>query len=209
MKNLKFKFSYESTGNELTQLCRDKQIRILPKENCTGRDIVEILCPMINQFIEVGMESVGNVVIEDDIIYIEYEVTNEEHLITELKEVYMFSELDFTRGIDVFGPKDYKGFKFEFEYKSLGDNLTNLITDKDIHIDLCTNCSWEYGLIVIGSLIKNQLIDIGIESKGIVEIEDDIIYIQYSTTQTTGNFNDKKVYPISVLNFSVEEDDEF
>lgn len=207
MKNLKFKFTYKSKGTEITQLCRDKQITISLIENCTGRDVIEILCPMINQLIEVGIYSYGNVEIEDDIIYIEYEVSNEEDLLTELKEVFMISQLDFERRIDVFGPKDTEDFKFEFEYKSLGDNLTNLITDKDFKVDLCTNCTLEDGIFIISSLIQNKLIDIGVESKGKVEIEDDIIYIEYSTTQTTGIFNDKKVYHISVLNFDVEDDE--
>lgn len=206
MKNLKFKFSYKIQGTEITQLCRDKEISISPIENCTGIEVIEILCPLINQLIEVGTYSYGIVEIEDDIIYIDYEVSDEEDLITEIKDVFMFSQLDFTRGIDVFGPKDMKGFKFEFEYKSLGDNLTNLITDKDIKVYLCTNCDIEFGLIITGTLIRNKLIDVGITSKGIVEIEDDIIYIQYSTTQTTGNLNDKKVYHISVLNFNIEDD---
>jgi len=209
MKNLKFSFSYESTGNEITQFCRDKEFDVFPEENCDGLEVIEIFSRMVNQLIEVGMSSNGEVKIEDDVIYIEYEITNEEELTFELKEVFMVSQLDFTRRIDVFGPYDNEELKFDFEYKSLGDNLTNLITDKEIKVDLCSNCTFEEGILVISTLIQNKLIEIGIKSKGKVEIEDEIIYIEYSTTQKTGDFVDKKVYPKSVLNFNVKDDDDF
>ena len=207
MKNLKFRFKYKSNGIELTQLCGDKQFTISPIENCTGQEVITILCHLVNQLLEVGMESRGSVVIEDNIIYVEYYVSDEQNYLTEIKEVFMVSKLDFTRRIDVFGTTDTKELKFEFEYKSLGDNITTLISDKDFKVDLSSQFTFEGQMSILSTLIKNKLIDIGINSKGTILIDDDIIYIEYSTTQETGIFNDKKVYPISVLNFSVDDEE--